>query len=192
MTLSRQKKVIIAILTSLFIVCACSSGLVVSLVGSFQGSVITDLEEVHRFGQSIATYTVPSNYREMVGLSLMGAKAVIITHQTNFTNTMLIVLTSVPESSLQQDILQEQLQLSVQYQNQWQGLDLEFERTESRVINGQEAELTYYRGTNALDQAHQQLTGLFERQQGHIFFLAQGPETAWNQEALDMILDSIQ
>ncbi len=192
MTLSRQKKVIIAILTSLFIVCACSSGLVVLLVGSFQRSVITDLEEVHRFGQSIAVYTVPPNYQEMVGLSLMGAKAVIITHQTNFTNTMLIVLTSVPESSLQQDTLQEQLQLSVQYQNQWQGLDLEFERTESRVINGQAAELTYYRGTNTLDQAYQQLTGLFERQQGDIFFLAQGPETAWNQEALDMILESIQ
>jgi hypothetical protein len=82
--------------------------------------------------------------------------------------------------------------ISITQRFNFQSLDLTFDRVESRVVNGQEVNLTYYIGQDQSGRAYRQMTTLVRSDNGPALNMAQSPETNWDQPALDSLLDSIQ
>ena len=158
-------------------------------------SFYTTPQEVKELGQSIAQYTLPPGYTETFGLRLFGAEVVMISqnNETDLTAGMFIILMQVPPNQgVDNQALQQQLELSLGSQAWFQAIDLNLAYTKTLTLNDQSVVLKIQDGMDSSGNPYQQASALVPTQNNTVFFIAQGPQTAWEQEALETFLLSIK
>jgi hypothetical protein len=191
--MTRRTKGIIAILTTLFIACICCSGVGLFGFWNLSRAFITDAAEARDIGAEIADYTLPSGYGEVIGMRVLGNEMVAIRSDLTSVDSMLIMLMKVSNAeNVNQADVEKQLELAVKQQFVFQGLNLTFDRVESRLVNGEEVTLTFRKGEDGVGTPYQQMNGLFNSHKGRGFIFVQGPESSWDQDAIDSLLDSIR
>jgi hypothetical protein len=189
--MTRSTKRNLVILSTLFSLCVCCGGIGLWFGSVFSEAIITDPTEVQAVGQEIADYTVPEGYQQIAGFRLMGAKSVSMTNDLMGSGMVITLVQAPPAQGITQAEMEREL-ISITQRFNFQSLDLTFDRVESRVVNGQEVNLTYYIGQDQSGRAYRQMTTLVRSDNGPALIMAQSPETNWDQPALDSLLDSIQ
>jgi len=189
----RKTKVIIAIVSVLFMTCMCCSGFGLWSAWSLSRLFVSEPAEVKELSAEIADYTLPPGYSEIVGMRMLGSAMIAISRDQVDPDDMLIMLMSSPGGAdVDQALLEKQLAAGLRQQFSMQGLELTLDKIETRTINGEEVALTYRKGEDTFDTPYRQMSALFNSNKGTVFILVQGTEAGWDQEALDSFLDSIR
>ncbi len=187
-----QVKIAIAIASVLMMACVCCGGLALMGIWSIDRAMVTDPTQAAQLGSEIADYTLPVGYSEMFGMRLMGMDMLAIAPNPPQPDGMVIFLIKVPESdSIDQETLQKQIEGALQQQSSFQSLKLTLDDVETRTVNGQEVTLTYRKGEDGAGTPYRQVSALFSVENGRVLLLAQGSAAEWDQQALDVLLDSI-
>ncbi len=185
-------KIAIAIALVLLMACVCCGGVALMGMWSIDRAMVTDPTEAAQLGSEIASYTLPVGYSEMFGMRLMGMDMLAIAPNPPEPDGMVIFLIKVPaDGDIDQKTLQKQIEGALQQQSAFQSLKLTLDDVETRTVNGQEVTLTYRKGENGVGTPYRQVSALFNVQNGRVLLLAQGSTAEWDQQALDVLLDSI-
>ncbi len=185
-------KIAIAIVSVLLMACVCCGGVALMGVWSIDRAMVTDPTQAAQLGSEIADYTLPAGYAEMFGMRLMGMDMLAIAPNPPQPDGMVIFLIKVPENdAIDQETLQKQIEGALQQQSAFQSLKLTLDDVETRTVNGQEVTLTYRKGENGAGTPYRQVSALFSVKNGKVLLLAQGSVAEWDQQALDVLLDSI-
>lgn len=188
----RQIKIAIAVVSVMLMGCICCGGVAVMGIWSIDRAMITDPTQAAQLGAEIADYTLPVGYSEMFGMRLMGMDMLAIAPNPPQPDGMVIFLIKVPESdAVDRETLQQQIEGALQQQSSFQSLKLTLDDVETRTVNGQEVALTYRKGENGAGTPYRQVSALFEAGNGHVLLLAQGSVAEWDEQALDVLLDTI-
>lgn len=188
-TLTSKTKRLLAILSSFFILCICCAGLGVWGGGTASRSIVWDAEEAQTVGQEIVGYTAPPGYTELMGLRIPDSKSVYLVDDPTDPQ-VLIFITQIPErAGVSEAEVEQQIQTMLQ-RFAFQTPEMTFERRETRPVNGQAVDLIYRTGADAAGISYRQLTVFFPGNEGQVLLIAQGPEEAWDQIAIEALLDS--
>lgn len=188
----RRVKIIVAIVLVLLMACVCCGGVALMSIWSIDRAMVTDPTQAAQLGSEIADYTLPAGYSEMFGMRLMGMDMLAIAPNPPQPDGMVIFLIKVPENdAIDQQTLQKQIEGALQQQSAFQSLKLTLDDVETRTVNGQEVTLTYRKGENGVGTPYRQVSALFDVTGGRVLLLAQGSTAEWDQQALDVLLDSI-
>ena len=90
--MSEQRKKLLALLGSVFILCSCCGGLSIWAGGTFSQVTVTEPKQVQKIGQEIAIYTVPESYAEILGFNFMGTKTIAMAHEDLATDTFIFMM----------------------------------------------------------------------------------------------------
>lgn len=161
-------------------------------IWSFSKAMVTEPAEAEALGQSIAAYTLPDGYSEVFGMHILGAEVVAIAGDITSPDSMMIMLMKIPNTGqVDQEFLAKQFETAISRQFPVQGLDLTLDTVETRTINGQEVPLTFRKGTDSAGDPYRQMSALIAGEDTSLFVMVQGSEAEWDQDALDVWLDSI-
>ena len=189
--MTERRKKVIAILSTIFLICACCGGFTFWSGVSIRSAIITDPDKIKTVGQDIATYTIPDGYQEFLAFQFLGNKSIAIVNDDT-PPEILILLMQVPTGQGIDDAQFETQMRSIMEQFNFQPIDFQFEKTETREINGRETDITYNSGEDDTGQPFRQMSLFFRTEKGKAFILAQGPEADWDQTEINQLLDSIQ
>ncbi|RME44136.1 MAG: hypothetical protein D6796_12175 [Caldilineae bacterium] len=191
--MTRRTKALLAGLGTLFMLCVFCAGLgwwAVSVVG---GARTQDPARIRAIAAQIADYSLPPGYEELEAMQLLSSNIVVIAKTSPKGEGMLVMLgRDTAMESLEEARLDEQLQMLARFQGGLLGLALSVERVEKRKVGTKETTLTYRTGEDSFGETYRQMTARFQSRQGTAFVVAQGPQSAWDQEGLYRLLDSIR
>ncbi|MEM7028172.1 MAG: hypothetical protein AAF629_01170 [Chloroflexota bacterium] len=189
--MTERRKKVIALLSTVFLVCTCCGGFTLWTGTFIRSAVITDAERVQTVGQEIAAYAVPDGYQEFIGFQFLGNKSVAIVNDGE-PPEVIILLMQVPTGQGIDDAQFETQMRTVMEQFNFQPIDFKLDETETRQIAGRDVEVTYNSGSDNAGLAFRQMSLFFSTRKGKAFILAQGPESAWDQTKINQLLDSIE
>ena len=191
--MTRKTKTLLAGLGGLFMACVFCAGMGWWAVSVAGGARTQDPARIRAIAAQIADYSLPPGYEEVEAIQLLSSNIVVIAKTSSQGEGMLVMLgRDASMESLEEARLDEQLQLLARFQAGLLGLDLSVERVEEREIGGEATTLTYRTGEDSFGVAYRQMTARFRSRQGTAFVVAQGPQSAWDQEGLYRLLDSIR
>lgn len=185
-----QKK-IVAVLSSLFLVCACCGGPILWSSAAFTSSIITGTTEMKQITNEIATYTLPTGYSESFAFNFTGNKVITIVDDMQVPSIFIFMAKVPPTPGVDQSQLESQMNLIVAQFNV-QPVVFTQERTETRIINQQKTNIIYSSGQDSNGTRQQQVRLFFKSSKGLVFMMAYGPEDKWDQASIEQLLDSLK
>ena len=190
--MSRHRKIIIAIISVIFMAGVCCGGFGLWGAWSVGRLFVSDPADLKALGAEIVAYTLPPGYAEVIGMHFFDSTMVAIAKKDASLDDMLMMLMKPPEGAeIDQAILEKQLAAALRQQFSMQGFKLTLDTVETRTISGEEVTLTYRKGQNNFGDPYRQMSALFNGSQGKVFILVQGTEAGWDQAALDSFLNSV-
>ena len=192
--MSRNTKIVVGIIAGIVGVC-CIIAIVAALVlprmfENFAES-IDDPAEAADVASSIVDYDLPSGYEEQGAMNFLGFRMAFI---TGLDEQSMIMLAEFP-ASLAGDEEQMQQQMRDAFANQTgsQNVSLEFVGSEDVTINGQEATLGVYEGTDDRGNSVRQVIGVFEAKSGSPgMLMIFGHQNNWDESGISRFLDSLE
>ncbi len=191
-SITRRKKIIIALISVVFMACVCCGGFGLWGAWSVSRMFVSEPENLKALGAEIVDYTLPPGYTEVIGMHFFDSIMVAIAQENAAPDDMLLMLMKPPEGAeVDQAVLEKQLSAALRQQFSMQGFNLTLDTVETRIINGEEVALTWRKGKDNFGTPYRQMSTLFNGSKGKVFILVQGTEAGWNQAALDSFLNSI-
>ncbi len=190
--MSRETKIILAVVIGLVVICACIGGGVVLMLARggqiLSNATSTQPQDVSAVAGKIADYTLPAGYKEAMSMSLLGVSMAGFSSDDDQT---FIFLFQVPKGTISPDQFRQQVEQMAQNQL---GSDytLQPAGTQQATIRGQSVELQMYIGTRSSGESIRQMMGAFEGKGGPAWLMVFGPANAWDQAAVDAFIASLK
>lgn len=192
--MSRNTKIVVGIIGGILAIC-CIIAIIAVLVlprmfANFAEGV-DDPAAAADVASSIVDYDLPSGYNEQGAMNLFGFRMAFITGPDE--NSM-IMLAEFP-ASLAGDEEQMQQQMRDAFANQTgtQNAQLEYIGSENITINGADATLATYEGTDGQGNNIRQLLGVFEAKSGSPgMLMIFGHQDSWDEGGVSRFLDSLE
>ena len=193
--MSRNTKIVIGIIGGILGVC-CLIAIVAALVlpRMFQNFAegIDDPAEAAEVAESIVDYDLPSGYNEQGAMNFLGFRMAFITGPSEES---MIMLAEFP-AALSGDEAQMQQQMRDAFANQTgtgRNVYLEFVSSEDVTINGAEATLGTYEGTDGQGNNIRQIVGVFEAKSGNPgMLMIFGDLNNWDEGGISQFIDSLE
>jgi hypothetical protein len=192
--MSRNTKIVVGIIAGILGVC-CIIAIVVALVlprmfERFAQSV-DDPAAAAEVAGSIVDYELPSGYEEQGAMNFLGFRMAFISGRDE---QAVIMLAEFP-AALAGDEEQMQQQMRDAFSNQTgsQNVNLDFVGSETVTINGAEATLGTYEGTDDQGNSMRQILGVFETKSGSPgMLMIIGNQNNWDEGGISRFLDSLK
>lgn len=193
--MSRNTKIVIGIIGGILGVC-CLIAIVAALVlpRMFQ-NFAEDIEnpaEAAEVAESIVEYDLPSGYTEQGAMNFLGFRMAFI---TGSSDDSMIMLAEFP-ATLAGDEEQMQQQMRDAFANRTgtgQNVSLEYVGSEDVTINGAEATLGTYEGTDGQGNNVRQIVGVFEAKSGSPgMLMIFGDQDNWDENGISRFIDSLE
>jgi hypothetical protein len=153
---------------------------------------IDDPAEAAEVAESIIDYDLPSGYTEQGAMNFLGFRMAFITGPSEES---MIMLAEFP-ATLAGDEAQMQQQMRDAFANRTgsgQNVSLELVSSEDVTINGSEATLGTYEGTDGQGNNVRQIVGVFEAKSGSPgMMMIFGDQDNWDQNGISRFLDSLE
>lgn len=193
--MSRNTKIVLGIIGGILGVC-CLIAVVVALVlpRMFENFAegIDDPVEAAEVAGSIVDYDLPSGYDEQGAMNFLGFRMAFITGPSDQS---MIMLAEFP-ATLAGDEEQMQQQMRDAFTNRTgtgQNVNLEFVSSQEVTINGAEATLGTYEGTDSQGNSIRQIVGVFEAKSGSPgMLMIFGDQDNWDEGGISRFLDSLE
>ncbi len=194
--MKREAKLAVSIVAGLASLCCCC--LVTASLGlpwfleNVGGGALLEGEAAADIGRTLVEYELPAGFSEISGTDIFGVKMILIAPEAQ--NNMGIILMGMPASlEGNEAMLQRQIQDAFAQQSGRQGIELTPAESETVVINGQDATLQYYDGNSQDGEQIRQGVASFVTKDGGIGMLMLfGSEENWDQESIDLFLNSLE
>ncbi len=192
--MSRNTKIVVGIIGGILAICciiAIIAALVLPRVFENFAENVDDPAAAADVAGSIVDYDLPSDYDEQGAMNLFGFRMAFITGPDE--NSM-IMLAEFP-ASLAGDEAQMQQQMRDAFANQTgtQNMQLEYVGSEDITINGADATLATYEGTDSQGNNVRQLLGVFEAKSGSPgMLMIFGNQDNWDEDGISRFLDSLE
>lgn len=192
--MSRNTKIVLGIVGGIIGVCCLIAVVVVLVVPrmfeNFADS-IDDPVEAAEVAESIVDYELPSGYQEQGAMNLFGFRMAFIAGQDELSMIMLAEFPSALASDEEQ--MQQQMRDAFSNRTGSQNVSLEFVGSEDVTINGEEATLGIYEGTDDRGNSMRQVLGVFEAKSGNpAMLMIFGNPNNWDETGIDRFLDSLE
>ncbi len=193
--MSRNTKIVLGIIGGILAIC-CLIAIVaaVALPRMFQNFAesVDDPAEAAEVAGAIVDYDLPAGYDEQGAMNLLGFRMAFITGPSEES---MIMLAEFP-AALSGDEEQMQQQMRDAFANQTgtgQNLNLEFVGSEDVTINGAEATLGTYEGTDGQGNNIRQIVGVFEAKSGSPgMLMIFGDLDNWDEGGISRFIDSLE
>ena len=110
---------------------------------------------------------------------------------TETTSAPLIMLAQFDPMGTSQEQMEQQIRQSFEQQAGQRGLDMQLVEVETRIIRGEEVEVTTYEGTDRSGDVVRQLITSFPGKDGTAMLMVMGPAEGWDQQVIDDFITSI-
>lgn len=189
--MSRNAKIALIVLGTLSIICLgiCGAGYLL-LPRLAENIVSQNPEDSKRIGASIADYTLPENYTEVMGMNFLVYKLVGIAPTSGAGNGMVFMLMGTSATGVSQAEMERQMQQSFQQQFGRSGSRMEVVGQERVTIRGQAVNLTI--AENDSSPKLRQAIGTFNGKNGMVVVMVMGSPAQWDTQLIRDFLGSIQ
>ncbi len=175
-----------------FLCCVAALGGVLLGMRLWPRMMITHPLRIAEVGRQIARYQVPEGYKELFASDLMGFKMVAIGPSGAQTGLLTILLVQLPPVAAEDAELRQQIEQAVVQQTGMGGVAMRPAGSQRVRIRGQKVTLTLQRGAAPDGQVLQQLSGMFDGQNGPVLLFITGLERAWDAARIDAFIASIE
>lgn len=185
-----QKK-IVALVSTLFLVCACCGGPIFWSGVAFTSSISTNPAEMQQITNAVASYTLPEGYTEIFVANFTGNKVITIVDNEQGPNIIIwmMLMPPLPEGDIDQ--FENQMHALMKQFN-LQSVNFQQENIEVRTVNQRKTKIIHSTGPDSNGTRQRQMRLFFKSSQGTVFMMAQGPEDKWDQASIEQLLDSIK
>lgn len=192
--MSRNSKIIIAVIAGLFLLCACGAVATFGLLGATGVAIGRAVEpspvKVSVAAGRIADFDLPSGYRPDVAIDVAGYTFVSYAPGDGHSHIMLIQ--APPSVSIDQTALDHYAQQAGVRRNYEQHVQVGVVGQTQATIRGQAVTLTIGEGTNSDGQAYRTMTGIFQGKGGPALISVESPISSWDQATVDAFIASIR
>lgn len=195
--MSRNMKIVLGIIGGVIVCCgvAVIAGVLFlpRLIEDFADeSLIEDPEEVARLGQTILEYDLPPAYSEEMAMSVMGINMIFAASEGDQNG--MIMVTAFPEYMAgEREQMQQQMEDTFRRQSGRQDIHLVYKGSEDITINGKEASLSIYAGTDDAGNDFRQVSAIFETKEGTPgMLMIIAPLDSWDDQGFDDFFKSIE
>jgi hypothetical protein len=195
--MSRNTKIILIVVGALVVICLGVCGVGYFFLQRTMSSVTSENPaDAKRVAASIADYTLPEGYQELMGMDLFIYKLVMIAperSQNPMNDGMVFMLMGTSAAGVNQADMERQMQQSFQQQFGRNGTSMEYVGQERVTIRGQEVTLNITESTveNSSGRMRQAM-GTFNGKNGLVFVMVMGDASNWNDNLMREFLESIE
>lgn len=189
--MNRKTVIIILIVVGVLCLCAVIAGVIlVTQTGRLVSQTVSsDAGDVKNNAAAITDYTLPSGYTETFGMSLLG---VTMAGFSSADQQQMLMLFQTPTTEgMDPDQLAEQMRQMSESQT-GQISNLQQVDSVPVTIRGQETTMNVYEGTSKEGTSIREVMAVFEGKGGTAFFMAVGPQSSWDQAAIDQFIASLR
>jgi hypothetical protein len=192
--MSRNTKIVVGIITGIVGLC-CLIGVIAVLVlprlASNFAEGVDDPVAAAEVANSIVDYELPAGYEEQGSMNLFGFRMAFITGRNEQSVIMLAEFPAALAGDEEQ--MQEQMQEAFANQSGGQNVNLEFVGNEEITINGADATLATYEGSDDEGNRMRQIIGVFETKDGSPgMLMIVGDQDGWDEDGISRFIDSLE
>ncbi|VAW38728.1 hypothetical protein MNBD_CHLOROFLEXI01-3145 [hydrothermal vent metagenome] len=192
--MSRNTKIVVGIIAGIVGVC-CLIGIAAVLIlprmASNFAESIDDPVAAAEVANSIVDYDLPSGYEEQGAVNLFGFRMAFITGRNEQSVIMLAEFPATLAGDEEQ--MQQQMQEAFANQSGGQNVNLEFVGNEQITINGADATLATYEGSDNEGNRLRQIIGVFETKDGSPgMLMIVGGQDGWDEDGISRFIDSLE
>ncbi len=190
--MTRNTKILIAVLAGLLLLCACGSIGVVALSGWFiSRTATTQPTSVADISSEIAEFQLPAGFVPDYAVNVAGIRLVAYRPQTGSGH---IMLAQIPQGiSIDAAKLEEEIRSTARSRGYtWFDQDMRVVGQEQVTIRGQETILTTAEGMSHSSGDFRQVTASFRGNTGPAWVMIIRPISEWDQAEVDAFLASIR
>ncbi len=192
--MSRNAKIVIGVVSSLLLLCACvgfiSLGALGSLGMTVANAVTTNPVAVDDAAVRIADFQLPAGYRSEASLSLGGYTFISYAPGDGHSHIQMVqapASVQVDQSTLEQYAQQANPNVRRDRYSQVRTVG----QTQA-TIRSQNVTLLISEGTNRDGQLYRTMTGVFQGKSGPTLLSVESPVSTWNQAEVDAFIASIR
>jgi hypothetical protein len=196
--MSRNTKIILAVVAGLLVLCcACSVlALVVGPVLFFRAgnSNFVSSEDAPAAAAQIADFTLPAGFYPSGGMHTFGMSLVAYEHSDGQSHLFLFQMPSWVQGNAEamRRQMEQQMQRSATTYGNDRLSNLRAVETVQVTVRGEPATFTMMEGTNSDGTPFRMMSGMFQGRNGLVFLTIARPAGSWNQGEIDAFLASIQ
>jgi hypothetical protein len=140
---------------------------------------------------SIVDYDLPAGYDEQGAMNVFGFRMAFITGPDE--NSMIMLAEFPAALAGNEEQMQQQMRDAFANQTGTQNMDLEFVSSEDVTINGADATLATYEGTDSQGNNIRQIIGVFATKGGDPgMLMIFGDQDNWDEGGISEFLDSLE
>lgn len=194
--MSRNMKIVLIVIAAITGICclllAVAAAFVPRMMSSFaENAFVEDPEAAAEVGESIVDYQLPPGYQEEMAMNIVGTRMVVIA-PTNRTGVVIMLMQLPGIAQLDPGQMQQQMEEAFSQQTGEQNFSMQTVATEEVTINGQATTLTRREGTNEQGEQFRQVTIPFQGKSGAAMMMIMGEPGAWDEEAVDRFITSME
>jgi hypothetical protein len=190
--LSRQTKIVLAIVAGLAVLCLAACIVGALLLGAFgqrvTDSVMTEPQQVQDNASTIAEFDLPPGFATESSINMLGIRVAMF---TNTQNDHFISLLQIPTRGDINDENIRQLEEAMARGSNRQLADVQTIEERALTVRGEPARLLLQSGTSD-GRAYRQLLLAFQGKGGLALLIVMGPEAGWDQPVYDAMIESIR
>lgn len=192
--MSRNTKIVVGIIAGILGLC-CLMAIVAALVlpRMFENFAqnVDDPAAAADVAESIVDYELPSGYQEQGAMNFLGFRMAFIVGPDERS---MIMLAEFPASLAgNEEQMQQQMRDAFANQTDSQNINLEFVSSEDVTINGADATLGTYEGTDDQGNQVRQILGVFESKNGSpAMLMIFGHQDNWDEGGVSRFLESLE
>jgi len=192
--MSRNTKIVVGIIGGILAVC-CLIAIVAALVlpRMFENFAegVDDPEAAADVATSIVDYDLPAGYDEQGAMNVFGFRMAFITGPDE--NSMIMLAEFPAALAGNEEQMQQQMRDAFANQTGTQNMDLEFVSSDDVTINGADATLATYEGTDSQGNNIRQIIGVFQTKGGDPgMLMILGDQDNWDEGGISQFLDSLE
>ena len=192
--MSRNTKIVVGIIAGIVGIC-CLVAVIAAIVlpRAFEGIAegFDNPEAAAEVADAIVDYELPAGYEEQGAMNLLGFRMAFFTGRNEQT---VIMLAAFPDSLAgDEEQMQQQMRDAFANQTGSQNVNLEFVSSEDATINGADAVLSTYEGTDNEGNRVRQIIGVFETKDGGPgMLMIIGGQDNWDEGGISRFLESLE
>jgi hypothetical protein len=192
--MSRNTKIILAIVGMLVVLCLCIGGGIIAVGGWFatQG-IAAQPADVSQTAAKIADFQPPAGFQPDYGSSILGMVMVAYTDGSR-GRLFIVQMPASAYGNIQPEDTERQMRKIWQGRGFTQAAEMDFQIVgrETGVVRGQPVVLTISEGRNAGGESYRQISTAFQGKSGIVWLMIGLPASEWDQAGIDAFLRSIR
>ncbi len=198
--MNKTTKIILIIVGSLLVVCACASAALLATgawsIGKFaqfaENSTTENPQEIAQLASEIASFDIPESFIKQYGMKI-GSWS-LVQYMTNDEKSILFVTQFPAGTSINADEMMRQIQRNTRNPNSpWYNVDTALVEQKPVTIRGQETTLSISEGTTKEGVSYRMANAEFQgKGEGPALFLIVRPADQWDDQVVENFIASIQ